>query len=267
MSDDRRDDRYARLYYRFEVEFPDVYADDRLFAWWCRLLLLADASWPMKAPLPRSVPRRVVAVLRDHSLVALDGDRYEVRGMAQERLRRTGNARRAADKRWDAHRESARNATASAPAYAPAMPSKAEQSKAEQSSLSAREGLTHITDAVAKAWTDATGKHPIASGAFAQELLDDLVMRNGGPAVVMAIETERAGLDRIPSPQQLAAAIRNRLEPLPDVRTARLSANDQREKERSRRAVEATQRRIHDYGGHADSPHPQCPNCRDQSAA
>jgi len=75
--------------------------------------------------------------------------------------------------------------------------------------------LPHITDAVGAAWTDATGRSVIASGEFAIRTLDDLCERQGEDAVLAAIPIARGQFPKIPSPQQLAAALRNRLEPLP----------------------------------------------------
>lgn len=83
---------YCRVYYHFRDEYPEIFRDDRALATWLRLLLLADASWPMKPPLPRSVYRKALDALLRVGLVTLDGDHYEIRGLAKERLERQERA-------------------------------------------------------------------------------------------------------------------------------------------------------------------------------
>jgi hypothetical protein len=99
---------YSRLYHRFGSEFPAIYADDHALASWVRLLLVADASWPMRPPVPRSVKAKPLAALVDCGLVVLEGDAYTVRGLDAERSRRRDAARVGAAQRW----HSDRNATA-----------------------------------------------------------------------------------------------------------------------------------------------------------
>lgn len=117
---------YSRIYHRFASEFPTVYADDRAMATWVRLLLLADASWPMRPPLPRSVKARTLGLLVSAGLVDFDGDTYSVKGLDAERSRRRDAARTGAAKRW--HSDGNANASADA------MPRRErdEKSKAEK---------------------------------------------------------------------------------------------------------------------------------------
>jgi hypothetical protein len=126
-------DGYTRLYHRFAEEFPDVWADDRAFGVWTRLLMLADASWPMRPHLPRSVRPRMLARLKDAGLLIVTGDTYTIRGLDAERTRRRDAARTGAAKRW----ESERNANADATA----MPSKAKQRQDEPSNGAAHESM------------------------------------------------------------------------------------------------------------------------------
>jgi hypothetical protein len=87
-------DPYSRVYWRFQDEFPDVYADDRALALWLRLLILADGSYPAAAALPRKVDDDVLAVLVSAELLTLiPGDRYRVRGLDAERERRAEHGR------------------------------------------------------------------------------------------------------------------------------------------------------------------------------
>ena len=91
---------YSRLYHRFPTEFPEIWADERAFGSWTKLLMLADASWPIRPPLPRSVRAPVLAKLRDAGLLAVEGDTYIVRGLDAERTRRRDAAAVGAAKRW-----------------------------------------------------------------------------------------------------------------------------------------------------------------------
>lgn len=116
-------DAYSRLYHRFPKEFRAVYDDDRALATWVRLLMLADASWPMRPPLPRSAKRAQVTQLLACGLLILDGDDYTVLGLDAERTRRRDAGRTGAAKRW----QSDGNANADAVA----MPRRDETSKEE----------------------------------------------------------------------------------------------------------------------------------------
>lgn len=98
---------YSRLYHRFAREFPAIYGDDRAFATWVRLLLLADASWPMRPPLPRSVRQKPLDQLREAGLVRVEGDQYSVLGLDAERTRRRDAARTGAAKRWQSEGDAA----------------------------------------------------------------------------------------------------------------------------------------------------------------
>lgn len=116
-------DAYSRLYHRFAKEFRAIYDDDRALATWVRLLMLADASWPMRPPLPRSAKRHQVAQLLACGLLILDGEDYTILGLDAERTRRRDAGRTGAAKRW----QSDGNANASATA----MPRRDETSKEE----------------------------------------------------------------------------------------------------------------------------------------
>ncbi len=93
-------DAYSRLYHRFSQEFPDVWADDQALASWVRLLALADASWPMRPPLLRSVRKRTLERLMDAGLVEVSGETYTILGLDAERNRRRDAGRKGAAQRW-----------------------------------------------------------------------------------------------------------------------------------------------------------------------
>lgn len=118
---------YSRLYHRFAEEFPEVYANDQSLATWIRLLLLADASWPMRPPLPRSAKMRAIQHLAMVGLIEVVGDeQYTVRGLDAERTRRRDAGRTGAAKRWESERN------ANAPAVAMPRRERDETSKDEK---------------------------------------------------------------------------------------------------------------------------------------
>jgi hypothetical protein len=113
---------YARVYHGIvdDPMFERVFDNDHALATWLRMLLIADAMWPTSAPMTSRNP--TVRMLIDCGLIIQrPGNRYSIRGLDAERTRRSDAARNAAAVRW----HSGSNAEV--------MPSKAEQSKAEQS--------------------------------------------------------------------------------------------------------------------------------------
>ena len=121
-------------------------------------------------------------------------------------------------------------------------------------------GLPSLTPAVGAAWQSATGRTPLASGSFAAGYIDDACRRHPERAVLDAIATARQTFGVIPTPQQLAVAVRAFLDPLPDAKRTDAAASEQRERAASRRRTQATLARIHGYGGHAE-PDPACHLC------
>ena len=117
---------YSRVYHRFVDEFADIFIDDHALSAWIRLLLLADSSWPMRPPLPRSVRGKVLRNLVDSGLLIVVGDTYTVRGLDAERSRRRNSARVGSHVRWHSNGTSDGNANghaiADANAHATAMP-------------------------------------------------------------------------------------------------------------------------------------------------
>ncbi len=112
---------YSRVYHEIvdDPKFARVYDNDAALATWLRMLLLADATHPMPAPLPRRTS--AVSLLIDVGLVEeRPGHRFVIKGLQVERERRSASGRIGAAVRW----ENERNANA--------MPSKAEQRKDEQ---------------------------------------------------------------------------------------------------------------------------------------
>lgn len=147
-------DAYSRLYHRFAKEYPAVYSDDRALAWWVRLLMLADAAWPMRPPLPRSVRKPVLVTLTSPhgdrpALVSCDGDTYTVLGLDAERTRRANAGRKGAAVRWESERNADGNANA--------MPRRDETSTDKQK--------TEIPPPPAERGRRANGSNPRSNGS------------------------------------------------------------------------------------------------------
>lgn len=83
---------YSRLYHKFADEYPAIFDDPRALGTWVQLLVWADAAWPIKPRLPARIVKSALAELIRVGLVTLDGDRYDIRGLAVERLRRQERA-------------------------------------------------------------------------------------------------------------------------------------------------------------------------------
>lgn len=76
-------------------KFLTVRDDNAAFAWYVRLLFIAHAAHPAPGYLPRRVPRKVLATLQDAGLIALDGPRFTMSGVAIERAEVADLAHRA----------------------------------------------------------------------------------------------------------------------------------------------------------------------------
>lgn len=272
---------YVRVYYEIvdDEKFHGLTLEQ--YGGWLRLLLIADASWPASGYLPSSnvVPDDVVDELVLRGIVDLaPGGRYRIHGLDKERDYRRRSATRGSDARWS-DRMQPSNAAASAPQMrlhtegrqkpnAVAMPSKDEQSKDEQSTT--RAGLLNFTDVCATAWEQATGRTVLASGNWAATYVDDAIRRHGPEKVAAAIVVARSSFTHIPEPAALAAAVRQRLDPLPD---AKASAATQRAGEEEKAAAAAARRNQvtllrarHNSGMHADAEDNQCPLCSSASS-
>jgi hypothetical protein len=250
------DGEYARVYHAIvdDPKFVTVYDVDAALATWLRLLIIADQAWPSSAILPGNAKQRTVKLLADAGLVDLQpGWRYRIHGLDAEREARSEKARNAAAKRW--HSES------SATASGAEMPSRA-RARAEQSTTRGQDGLEHIDQQTAELWQRVTAKNVLGSGAFASGLLDDLCFRHSNAKVRGAILTVQP-VGQVPSPSQLAALVRNNLEPFPDAKQAKADDSAERERLASRRRSEATYRQNHGLGGHTKQKNPLCPLCQE----
>ena len=94
---------YSRHYHELvdDPKFTDVYPDDRHYACWSRLLMLADQAWPASAHLPATARKASVAKLAEVGLIDLLPDgRFRMHGLQAERERRSLSASHAASQRW-----------------------------------------------------------------------------------------------------------------------------------------------------------------------
>jgi len=84
---------YSRVYHRLQVEYRAVFDDETALGTWLRLLVIADATYPSPAHLPRRCNSRALAKLVEAGLVTVDDDLYTVRGLTGERERRSAQGR------------------------------------------------------------------------------------------------------------------------------------------------------------------------------
>lgn len=100
---------YSRIYHELvdDPMFAQVYENDRAFAAWVRMLIVADAMWPASAPMP-SKSGAVRLLIESGLVIERPGNRYTIRGLDKERQSRSDSARNAAAVRW----QSKRNASA-----------------------------------------------------------------------------------------------------------------------------------------------------------
>lgn len=263
---------YSRHYHDLidDLKFADVYPDDHHYACWSRLLMIADQAWPASAHIPITARKASVQKLAAVGLIDLLPDgRFRMHGLQAERERRSSSAAHAATVRWgNATRSADGNADRIAGAEHARMPRQEETRQEETSRANAgqREGLHHVTELVLDAWASATGRTLLSSGAFAMDYLDDACRRHPEQDVVNAIGWARNTFVRIPTAQQLTVALRGRLDPLPDAKETKAAESEQRERDAGRRRVQATKKRIHDMGAHADEADPACDLCQKGAA-
>ena len=92
---------YSRIYHSIvdDPKFERVYENDHALATWLRMLLVADAMYPVSAPMPHRNPS--VRLLIDCGLIVPQSlNRYAVKGLRAEREHRSDAARNAAAMRW-----------------------------------------------------------------------------------------------------------------------------------------------------------------------
>lgn len=191
MADDRK---YVRVYYNDLIrDYPDVWSDNDALATWLRMLATADPMWPTPPELPRSVKARPLASLTGCGLVARVGqDRFSLKGLDAERIKRQDAARNAAALRW--------HGKGIPPPDAPAMPKRAEPSKDEPSQADAGEG-TDILDAYYR----LTTRFPTANTA---EWLEKIANEFGVDATARMLATVHLA---DPAPKTLISRLENEL--------------------------------------------------------
>lgn len=174
---------YSRHYWSLvdDEKFADVYDNDHHYATWSRLLMIADQAWPASAHLPVTARKASIAKLAEVQLIdLLPGGRFRIHGLDDEREKRSIHGKNAAASRWgnlsNASGNARSNARSNAVASEPRMPSKAEQSKEEQSTPRA-------TDPADVYWT-LTGRYPSEKVVG---WIDDLGSRYGTEAVIRAL--------------------------------------------------------------------------------
>lgn len=242
---------YSRVYWSIidDERFANIYDDDRCLAWWLRLLLIADQAWPASGTLPAGIRRTPLGVLVGAGVVEIRGNRFRIHGLDRER---EGRKRAATRSPTASQPGPSREAVGRSRARAPRLGSSIDTPSSGEGSGE------RVTPALDAAWETATGRGLLGAGDFAFTYVDDAARRHGEPATVAAVEQARRTFKVIPTPQQLAVAVRAILDPLPSSREVR----EAEVTEQSRRSTERTLELLHRQGGHAE-PHPRCPLCRE----
>ena len=96
---------YSRVYHSIADDpiFERVYRNPSALGTWLQMLLIADAMYPVSAPMPPRNP--TVRMLIDCGLVIeKPSNRYSIRGLSAERERRAASARIGAAVRWQSER-------------------------------------------------------------------------------------------------------------------------------------------------------------------
>lgn len=153
------DGPYARVYYTVveDERFATVYHDDHAFAWWVRLLLIADGAWPASPPVPRAIKAPILDVLVRCGLIDMrPGDCYRIHGLDAERERRAKRAQYASNARWNAPSNASSIPSGSPSSNANghpsphALPSRDEPRRDRQEKAGARAALTNIKNILAE---------------------------------------------------------------------------------------------------------------------
>lgn len=86
---------YSRVYATLAIDHPLIWDDDRLLAWWLRLLRGADDAYPGPAAIPRGLPDDVLDALMGSRIVEPYGaGGYIFRGLESERAGRASRGRK-----------------------------------------------------------------------------------------------------------------------------------------------------------------------------
>ena len=254
-------ERYARVYHQVKTDpkFETIYNNDHHLAWWLRLLVDADAAWPSYPSIPRRMRKASFDALVAVGLIdPMPGDCFRVHGLDAERNARAKQATHAAAMRWQSVSNAPSIAASNAPASATRMPSRAEQSRAEQNTpehaqeraalLNGYTGEDEDAYETVKQWMAGHGAW--VDSTKLQTDLARLVDRDGADVVLrtMGVLWEGGNTEAA----QLIYGARNTIHPLPrvDPRAAERQehADDERkhheaELARTRRVIEEHERR------------------------
>lgn len=252
-----KDDRkYVRVYYNDLIrDYPDVWSDNDALATWLRMLATADPMWPTPPELPRSVKTRPLTTLTGCGLVARVGqDRFSLKGLDAERIKRQDAARNAAALRWHGKGIPTPDATA--------MPKRAEPSKDEPSTPPARPNDPwNDPEMEAVRWLAAHGCDIRPGNGYHRNLVT-LVESHGVNAVIGMFDRLAAGGTKQGDTKGFVFGAKDALDARtrPDLRALEKDDRAEAESVRIRRAVERTKVSAHELGAHQE-PNVGCPKC------
>ena len=258
MTDDRK---YARIYWSVldDPKFDGIREDVRHFGSWSIMLIVADMAWPAPAYVPSTVPRASFRALVASGLVdELVGGRFRIHGLQSERSARSNAASRAASMRWQSD-SNAGALRAHSKGNAEPMPSRAEHSKAEQSSSDAR---FDAPETEALQWLAKHGCDIRPGNGYHQKLVTAVETHGVTALIGMMDRLASAGT----KPGDVKGFLFGAIDALNAQTRPKLAELEQSDRagQASKRAFEAAQRtkiRAHDVGYHADNGDPTCPRC------
>ena len=236
----RTDDPYSRVYWNAvdDPKFATVWSDDHALAWWLRLLLAADQSWPASAALPFGVHRAGLKKLTDAKLVDVTGIRYRIHGLDAERERRSQQGKAGAAARWTEapppplhdsertppaplngmHKEPGRNANGvpKEPDRNASQDEPSQDKKRQEETRDARPPAVpvgHPESDLMALFTELTGLAFVPMATRNGDRLVRWVAKDGWPKVEAAARRAAADLGGYPEPGQLVNTIDNYLHP------------------------------------------------------
>lgn len=223
MPDDRdwAESDYSRLYHSVltDPKFADIYADDRAWATYTRLLMASDASYPSPAPLPRSAGKYAIEKLATAGIIVVSAGHYTIPALVKERSARYGSGR--GRPRYPSDKTPPPEPSRSEPGVEPeSIRSTSEPRAGGRVSASSLDSLSDSEQRTARddaewpvlSWLASVGATIQPNGNGYHRDLVMLVERQGAVKVLAAMKARYAAGDR--APRQLLFGASNALEPI-----------------------------------------------------
>lgn len=249
---------YVKVYYSIAADpkFRGMKLDVK--GAWLDLLILADSTYPVPAPLPRWLSRRHQDELVERGLVDLhDEERFTIHGLAAEREKRASVARAGGVARANAQRQHSVSTSGESANAQPTLASPIHSSPLLSAPLQSRavldterEGWPHLTPEATRAIEGIAGwSITVASDSVLTEL--DRLLERHGDRVMDAMSCVVKDSTIKPTWPQLVYGARNRLDPIsrPDPKAEQERDREEAERRRWKKSMEANRRRAEELFG------------------